>query len=87
MVGEAPEPARQSNVLANESMENIFEQNLRQLSTVEVYISGKYKIDLFDNLNEDDIEEPQDLDEDEKIIKIYQKYLIGISVNKELIII
>ena len=55
-------------------MENIFEQNLRQLSTVEVEMeenkaSGKYKIDLLDNMDEDELDEPQDLDEDEKIIK------------------
>ena len=46
--------------MANESMENIFEQNLRQLSTVEVEMeerkeaSGKHKIDLLDNMDEDD---------------------------------
>lgn len=31
--------------------------------------SGKYKIDLLDNMDEDELDEPQDLDEDEKIIK------------------
>jgi hypothetical protein len=60
--------------LADESMENIFEQNFRQHSSVEVELeenkaSGKYKIDLLDNLDDDDFDEPQDLDEDEKIIK------------------
>ena len=55
-------------------MENIFEQNLRHLSTVEVEMresraSGKIQIDLLDNADEDDQDEPQDLDEDEKIIK------------------
>ena len=76
MVGEGPEPSSaQAPNMANESMENIFEQNLRQLSTVEVEMeerkeaSGKHKIDLLDNMDEDDQEEPQDLDEDEKIIK------------------
>ena len=44
-------------------MENIFEQNLRQLSTVEVEMqeskaSGKYKIDLLDNNDEDELDEP-----------------------------
>ena len=31
--------------------------------------SGKFKIDLLDNLEDDEFDEPQDLDEDEKIIK------------------
>jgi hypothetical protein len=67
MVGEGPEPPsnlknRDQN-LANESMENIFEQNLRHLSTVEVEMqenkaSGKYKIDLLDNMDEDELDEP-----------------------------
>ena len=44
-------------------MENIFEQNLRHLSTVEVEMeenkaSGKYKIDLLDNMDEDELDEP-----------------------------
>ena len=75
MVGEGPEIAQPSALnLANESMENIFAQNLRHLSTVEVEMeenkaSGKYKIDLLDNMDEDELDEPQDLDEDEKIIK------------------
>ena len=61
MVGEGPEPSSaQAPNMANESMENIFEQNLRQLSTVEVEMeerkeaSGKHKIDLLDNMDEDD---------------------------------
>lgn len=65
MVGEGPEPrASQAQAnLQNESMENIFEQNLRQLSTVEVEMqeskaSGKYKIDLLDNNDEDELDEP-----------------------------
>ena len=31
--------------------------------------SGKFKIDLLDNMGDDEFDEPQDLDEDEKIIK------------------
>jgi isopenicillin N synthase-like dioxygenase len=50
-------------------MENIFEQNLKDLKSLEVDSnSGKHKIDLLDV--EDEEEEPQDLDEDEKIIKL-----------------
>jgi hypothetical protein len=53
--------------LADEfSMENIFEQNLRKHSSSEVELedkegnkaSGKYKIDLLDNLEDDEFDEP-----------------------------
>ena len=56
MVGDGagnPQPA--GNITANESMENIFEQNLRQLSEVEMQEKsiGKHKIDLLTNDEED----------------------------------
>ena len=61
----------------NESMEGIFEKNLRHLSTVEVEMeeskgvasSGKFKIDIMDGLGDEELEEPQDLNDDEKLIK------------------